>query len=272
MQRHRSSTPLVPNFFLQSCLSNRLPFPLPTVLLLLHCIPRSHVNRSLSPTRETVVSFSRVVPQLDESLLEHTLARIFRIRKRQDSPTWLAPWKVYLSVVFNRVSLFESLAKRLSLSLSLSARVSSQAGKTGLFVRWIKVTSLVSYLLPTISIRMKLFRRNEVEACCEFAGFGGLMDRLLEFIPFRAGIYPGCASNCRFSKQVVKYDLNSQLFAESGVNLGIRINNSRPKLTLQINLTCRIFWRLTMIQLLSDIWTITFYWRESFENRNNANR
>ena len=125
----------------------------------------------------------------------------------------------------------------LSVSLSFYASIESSIGETGLFVRWIKVTSLVSYRIssPRLRFEMKPFRRNEVETCCEFAGFGGLMDRLLEFISFRAGVCPGCASNRRSPRQVVKYDLNSQVFAESSVNLGTRVNNSRLKLT---NLTC----------------------------------
>lgn len=60
--------------------------------------PRLSTRRlSLSPTRKNGREplLSGCTP--DESLLEHHVARI---RKRQDSPTWPAPSKVYLSVCF----------------------------------------------------------------------------------------------------------------------------------------------------------------------------
>lgn len=113
----RGATPTWPNTYLQCNVTTRVLlssfcnlvspiFPLPSrrflfcsaVSLSSSLFPTSsfHARLSLSPTRKNGREpLCGCTP--DESLLEHHVARI---RKRQDSPTWPAPWKAYLSVCF----------------------------------------------------------------------------------------------------------------------------------------------------------------------------
>lgn len=115
----RGATPTWPNTYLQcnvtiqvllssfcNLVSPIFPLPSPFPLLLCRFLSLSlhlfsptrpfHARLSLSPTRKNGREpLGGCTP--DESLLEHHVARI---RKRQDSPTWAAPSKVYLSVCF----------------------------------------------------------------------------------------------------------------------------------------------------------------------------